>query len=187
MTWRRVALYWACFIALSVYYVAAEREPAGEAAAHLKRAPFLTVPEEQITAVQVQRGARVVRCRRVAGRWKVVDPPDSSVPSDLIAGLITNFTQLPDVEVVADHPADLAQFGLDPPVSQLVLTPVSGAPITVRLGNRNPAGTALYAQRGAGARVFLIGLNVSYYEDLLFEGVHGAPETNAKPDAGNVR
>jgi hypothetical protein len=187
MTWRRAALYWAFFIVLAVYYVAVEREPAGEAVAHLTRAPFLNIPEEQIAAVQVQRGASVVRCRRLGGRWKVVDPPDNSVPSDLIAGLITNLTQLPDVEVVADNPADLTQFGLDAPISQLVLTPVSGDPITVRLGNRNPAGTALYAQRDTSGRVFLIGLNVRYYEDLLFEGVQREPQANVKPETGNVK
>jgi hypothetical protein len=181
MTWRRAAVYWACFIVLAVYYVAAEREPAGEAAAHLKRAAFVTVPEEKIAALEIQRGATVVRCRRVQGRWKVVDPADGSVPSDLIAGLITNLTQLPDVEVVTDNPTDPAQFGLDTPASQLVLTPVSGEPITVRIGGPNPAGTALYAQRGASARVFLIGLNVRYYVDLVFEGLQRTPEAGIKP------
>ena len=186
MTWRRAAFYWAIFIFLGTYYVAVEREPAGEAAAHLTRAPFLNVPEEQLTALQVQSGDIVVRCRRIAGRWKVVDPPDSSVPSDLVAGLITNLTQLPDVEVVADKPGDLAQFGLDTPVSILVLTPASGDPITVRLGNRNPAGTAVYAQRSTSDRVFLIGLNVRYYQDLLFEGLQRAPGTNVERGTGNV-
>jgi hypothetical protein len=184
MTWRRAALYWALFLVLGVYYVAAEREPAGQAAAHLTRAPFLTVPEDQIVAVQVQRGPTVVRCRRLAGRWKVVDPPDGRAPADLIAGLIANLTQLPDVEVVAQKPADLTQFGLAPPASQLVLTPASGDPITVRLGNRNPAGTALYAQRSNSDGVFLIGLNVDYYEDLLFQGVP-LPEAHARPETAD--
>ena len=186
MTWRRAALYWGLFIVLAAYYVAAEREPAGEAAAHLTRAPFLNLGEEQIAAVQIQRGATVVLCRRLAGRWKVVDPPDSRVPADLISGLISNLTQLPDVEVVADKPADLAQFGLDKPASQLVITPVSGDPVTVRLGNRNPSGTALYAQRSTSSRVFLVGLNVRYYEDLLFEGVQPPAETNVKPETANA-
>jgi hypothetical protein len=39
------------------------------------------------------------------------------------------------------------------------------------LGSRNPSGTAIYAQRDDTRRVFLIGLNVRYYEDLLFQGV----------------
>jgi hypothetical protein len=181
MTWRHAALYWALFLILGVYYVTAEREPAGKAAAHLTRAPFLTVADDQIVAVQVQRGATAVLCRRVEGRWKVVDPPGTSAPADLIAGLISNLTQLPDVEVVAQKPADLTQFGLSTPVSQLVLTPASGNPITVRLGNRNPAGTALYAQRSNSDRVYLIGLNVGYYEDLLFQGVPGSQNTDSRP------
>jgi hypothetical protein len=185
MTWRHAALYWALFLVLGVYYVAAEREPASKAAAHLTRAPFLTVSEGQIVAAEIQRGASVVRCRRLAGRWKVVDPPDGSAPADLIAGLIDNLTQLPDVEVVAQKPADLAQFGLAPPASQLVLTPASGDPITVRLGSRNPAGTALYAQRSNSDRVFLIGLNVGYYEDLLFEGIPRPLKKNGAAEAAN--
>jgi hypothetical protein len=171
MTWRRAALYWACFLALSVYYVAGERQPAGEDAAHLTRAPFINVPESSFVAVEVQRGGEMIRCRRADGRWRVVEPAGGSVPSDLIAGLITNLTDLPDVEVVADAAADLSQFGLDDPASQLVLTPATGAPITIRMGDRNPAGTAVYAQRNDSKRVYLIGLNARYYEDLLFEGL----------------
>ena len=182
MTWRRVAIYWALFLGLATYYVAVERDAAGRAVAHLTRAAFLNIPAEQIEALQVQRGDLVVRCRQVAGRWKVVDPPGSSAPADLIAGLISNLTQLPDVEVVADKDGDLAQFGLDTPVSELLLTPASGTPITIRLGNRNPAGTAVYAQRSTSDHVFLIGLNARYYEDLLFESVrHPAhPERAAR-------
>ena len=43
------------------------------------------------------------------------------------------------------------------------------------------AGTAIYAQHGDGRRVYLIGLNVRYYEDLVFQAAppqprNGAPE-----------
>ena len=155
--------------------------------AHLTRAPFLNVPEEQIAAVQVQRGDERGALPAHRGTVEGGRPARQRVPADLIAGLITNLTQLPDVEVIADNPTDLTQFGLDAPVSQLVLTPASGDPITVRLGNRNPAGTALYAQRSTSDRVFLIGLNVRYYEDLLFEGVQREPQANVKPETGNVK
>ena len=40
---------------------------------------------------------------------------------------------------------------------------------------RNPARTAVYAQRSDSPRVFLIGLNVRYYEDLLFEALRAGP------------
>lgn len=187
MTWPRVGLYWLCFIGLSAYYVAVEREDTGVAAAHVTRAPFLSVAENEIDAVELRRGGALVRCGRVAGRWQVVEPPSRMVPPDLIAALVTNLAQLPDVEVVAETAKDLGQYGLDPPVSQIVLTPAAGPiaaarPITVRLGGRNPSGTAVYAQRDDSDRVFLIGLNVRYYEDLVFEALR----SKAPGDASDV-
>ena len=174
MTWRRVALFWGCFVVLTAYYFAVERRTGGPAVAHLTRAAFIDVPTDRIEALEAHRGAAVVRCRRVAGRWQVVEPSSAAVPSDLIAALVADLSQLPDVEVVAETSKDLSQFGLDPPASQLTLTPTGGQAIIVRLGLRNPSGTAVYAQRSDDPRVFLIGLNIRYYEELLFEALdHG--------------
>ena len=171
MTWRRALAYWACFLALGAYYLLVLREPSRPAPAHLTRAPFLSLAEPEIEALELRRGATVIRCRRVAGRWQVVEPAGAAVPSDLVTALVANLTQLPEVEVVDEGGGDLTQFGLAPPVSQMILT-MSGAPtITVRLGSRNPSGTAVYAQRNDVPRVFLIGLNVRYYEDLVFQGL----------------
>jgi len=174
MSWRRAALYWAGFLVLAAYYVAIERQPRDEAAAHLLRAPFLNVPDGQVEAVELTRGAHVVRCRRVEGRWQVVEPAGHAAPSDLVAALVANLSQAPDVEVVAESGANLVPFGLAPPDSQIVLTVSGGAPIVVRLGDRNPAGTAIYARRTGSDSVYLVGLNVRYYEDLLFEAVAGS-------------
>lgn len=168
MTWRRAALYWAVFIALTAYYLTGVRETE-QSAAHLTRAPFLNLAEDQVTALELRRGATVVRCRRSNGRWEVIEPAGRAVPPDLVTALIANLTQLPDVEVVAESGSDLSQFGLQDPVSEITLTRTGGAPVVVRLGTRNPAGTAVYAQRTDSPRVFLIGLNVRYYEDLLLE------------------
>jgi Domain of unknown function (DUF4340) len=175
MSGRRVVLYWACFALLSGYYVLMLREPPSPAAAHLARAPFLNIAADTIDGLELRRGSSVIRCRRVGGRWQVLEPAGSLVPSDLVTALVTNLSQLPDVEVVAEGNEDLSQFGLNPPVSQIVLTPDGGHTVGVRLGSRNPAGTAVYAQHGDGGRVYLIGLNVRYYEDLLFEAVRPHP------------
>jgi uncharacterized protein DUF4340 len=174
MTWRRAILYWGCFAVLAAYYLVAERRPAGEVAAHLARAPFLSLAEGEIDAVELRRDEARVRCRHIDQRWQVVEPAGRTVPSDLVGALVANLIQLPDVEVVAETSANLAQFGLDTPASQIVLTTSGGPSITVRLGSRNPAGTAVYAQRSDSGRVYLIGLNVRYYEDLVFEALRPA-------------
>ncbi len=167
MTWRRALAYWACFLLLGAYWVVVLREPSRAAPAHLTHAPFLSLAEKDIDGMELRRGAKAIRCHRVEGRWQVVEPPGGAVPSDLVTALVANLTQLPEVEVVDEGGGDVAQFGLEPPVSQITLN-VSGKPVSLRLGSRNPSGTAVYAQRDDSKRVFLIGLNVRYYEDLVF-------------------
>lgn len=170
MTWRRAGLYWAIFLALSAYYIVAVRD-SPPPVAHLTRAAFLSIPEEEIDALELRRGSVVARCRRTNGRWEVIAPADRAVPSDLIEALVANLTQLPDVEVVAEDSSGLGEFGLQAPQSEIALQRTGRAPVSVRLGAHNPAGTAVYAQRNDSPRVFLIGLNVRYYEDLLFEAL----------------
>ena len=181
MTWRRALTYWACFLVLGAYYLLVLREPSRPTPAHLTRAPFLTLAESDIQSMELRRGTDVIRCRRVDGRWQVVEPAGGAVPSDLVTALVSNLTQLPDVEVVDEGGGDITQFGLDPPVSQITLTQTGAPPTSVRFGSRNPPGTAIYAQHGDGRRVYLIGLNVRYYEDLVFQAAppqprNGAPE-----------
>jgi hypothetical protein len=135
------------------------------------RARAADLAENEIDAMDLRRGATTIRCRRMDGRWRVVEPATGQVPSDLVTALVANLTQLPEVEVVDEEGGNLTQFGLDPPVSQMTLTLAGGKLVHVRLGSRNPSGTAIYAQRDDSRRVFLIGLNVRYYEDLLFQGV----------------
>jgi hypothetical protein len=169
MTWTRAALYWAVFLTLFAYYVLAVRE--SPPVAQLTRDTFLSIPEDQIDALELRRGTSFVRCRRSDGRWRVTDPADRAVPSDLVAALVATLVQTPDVEVVAEDSARLDEFGLREPTSELTLRRSGHAPLRVRLGGVNPAGTAVYAQRDGSPRVFLIGLNVRYYEDLVFEAL----------------
>jgi len=170
MTWRSAAVYWAVFLGLSGYYLLAVRETPAPIA-HLTRAAFLDVPADKIEAIAVRRDGKLVRCRQVNGRWTLTEPAGRSVSADLIETLVGNLTQLPDVEVVAENSDALGEFGLQTPQSEITVQASGRAALSVRLGAPNPAGTAVYAQRSDSQRVFLIGLNVRYYEDLLFEAL----------------
>ena len=171
MSWRRATLYWACFLGLGLYYLIGERPPGRESVRSARRAAFLNISAAEVQLVEARHDTETVRCRRVDGRWKVEQPAGAAVPSDLVAGLISNLADLKDVEVVAERPSDLAQFGLDAPAFRLTLTPAAGPPITLRLGGSNPSGTAVYAQHGD--RVYLVGLNSRYYAELLFDNARG--------------
>jgi hypothetical protein len=174
MTWRRAALYWVILLGLYAYDHAAGRDtPASETPP--VRAAFLGIAADRIDAFEVRRATSVVQCRRVDGRWKVIEPADRAAPADLIEALVASVTELPEVEVVADSSARLADFGLQEPQSEMTLRGAGHTLARVRLGAQNPAGTAVYAQRDDSPMVVLVGLNVRYYENLLFSEV-GPPQ-----------
>jgi hypothetical protein len=56
-------------------------------------------------------------------------------------------------------------------MSEIEATIDGAAPRRVRvlLGAPNPTRTAIYAKRDDAAAVYMVGLNVRYYEDLMFE------------------
>jgi len=44
-----------------------------------------------------------------------------------------------------------------------------GKTMKIKLGARNPPQTAIYAQTNTKPRILLVGVNVQYYADLLYE------------------
>ena len=51
------------------------------------------------------------------------------------------------------------------------------------IGETNPTGTAVYARRGGNPVVVLIGRNVRYYEDLIFQALPSGQVPAADVDA----
>jgi hypothetical protein len=50
-----------------------------------------------------------------------------------------------------------------------VIGDASAKPVTVEIGARNPTRTAVYARRSDQPSIFLVGMNLSYYIDLIFD------------------
>jgi len=174
MSWRAVGIVYAVLALLVVAVLLDQRPPAD--APIPDSAPsrsLLGVDESAVHAVVFRRGDAQVRAERADGRWRTVEPVGAAVPPDLVDAAVATLTAGQVSEVVAGDgkAADLAVFGLVHPSSAIVLTTdVGGAPreTTVLLGDRNPTRTALYARRAEDPRVYLVGLNVRYYEDLIF-------------------
>jgi hypothetical protein len=180
MSWRAVGAIYLVFAGLLAFVLTVERPPA-VAPPPPEAAPersLLGVDESAVRAIAFQRGDMQVRAVRDDGRWRVVEPSRAAVPPDLIEAEVATLTAGQVSEVVADGAApDLAAFGLTRPRSAIVLTiDGGGAPrdVTVLLGDRNPTHTALYARRSGDPRVYLVGLNVRYYEELIFEAAGAA-------------
>lgn len=173
MSWRRVAAIYVVLAVLAGYWVLFERvgeervpgsEPPPAAASLLEAEP------EAVTAIVVRRGDREVAAVVSDGRWRTRPPATGeNVPSDLLAALAGTLTAGQASEALIDaSAADLVEFGLDRPETEIEVT-LAGEPGTVRvqLGRPNPPRTAIYAQRTDRAVVYLVGLNLRYYSDLV--------------------
>ena len=64
----------------------------------------------------------------------------------------------------------MAAYGLAPPDSTVIIEG-EGEPgtETIFIGGYNPTKTAVYARKDGSPEVVLLGYNVKYYEDLIFQ------------------
>ncbi len=185
MRWRQVVLAWMVCGGLAAEYWAFERRPPElRAEPEPARPRFITLRAAEVREVRLSRDGRTIVSRREgAGGWAVLDPPAVSIPPDLIGAFANALAEAEEIARVGAADADPAAFGLDAGATRVELRPERGEPVVVTIGGSNPTGTAVYARRQGATEVVLIGRNVRYYEDLIFQALPAprvpAAETNA--------
>ncbi len=180
MSWRRVAIIYAVLALLVAWVVVFERDaPAPETATVDPGAPsqsLLGADASAVAGVRFTRRGQVIRAERADDRWRAVEPRGVKVSPDLIDATVATLTAGQPSELLS-HEAqdDLAAYGLDAPTASIdvVLREAPERPITVLIGGRNPTQTAVYARRSDQPAIFLVGLNLSYYIDLIFDAAPG--------------
>lgn len=177
MRWRQVILLYAVAVALGGWYLTIERQPETPKTADRRR--FLNLDARGLREVRVRRADQVMVSRWDAGGWVIVEPAGGFVPSDLIAAFTNALAAAEEIARVTDRTDDAKQYGLDERASRIEIVPIRGDPIIVVLGEMNPTRTAVYARLDAAPEVVLVGRNIRYYEDLIFEALsaHEAPTT----------
>jgi hypothetical protein len=185
MRWRQVVLLYAVAVALGGWYWNVGRGQL-EVPRTEDRRRFLNLDAGRLREVRVRRAGSVMVSRWDAGGWVVVEPAGGFVPSDLIAAFTNALAAAEEIARVADGTTDAKQYGLDERASRIEIVPANGDPIIVVLGQTNPTGTAVYARRDAAPEIILVGRNIRYYEDLIFEALSAreAPTTEQGAPVG---
>ncbi len=177
MTWRRVGVIYLVLAVLAAWFVAVELRPARTDHTHDPGAPersLLGVDAAAVVRLALRRDGTTITVARDDDRWRVVEPAAVAVPPDLIAALVATLTAGQVSEVMTrEAGGDAAAFGLAAPAAAIDVTLRDvPAPIHVLLGGTNPTKTALYAERTDDRAIYLVGLNVRYYSDLIFDSAH---------------
>ena len=185
MRWRQVGLLYLVAAALAAEYVLVEQERPQGKQGRAPRARLLDVGTDDIREIRLHHGGRTVVTRRSEGRWAVTEPADASIPPDLVKAFVEALMGAEEIQQVSGTSAQPSAFGLDDAAasSRVELVRGDGAPVVVTIGGPNPTGTAVYARRGNGPEVILIGRNVRYYEDLIFQALPAGEVPAGEGDA----
>lgn len=174
MSWRRVAAIYAV-LAMLAGWIAILDHTAPAPATDTPTTPgpsLLEVDAAAVSGITFRRDTAVVRAVREQGRWRVLEPAGAQIPPDLLEATIATLTTGQSAErLETGAQQDLAAYGLATPSTSLEIA-VGGmsTPVTVVVGGRNPTRTAVYARRSDRAVIYLVGMNLSYYIDLVFDG-----------------
>lgn len=166
MAWPRALAYVLVAVVLGAWFFATAPAPAPSPA--YAPPPPREAPTPAINVFELEASGRIVRAKRVAEQWQIVEPAGAAVPGDLISALISAVLETP-AEPVASNAEHLADFGLDKPWARLSFGRPTGAPVTLVLGNANPSQTGLYGRLEGNPQILLLGLNVRYYVDLVLK------------------
>jgi hypothetical protein len=175
MTWTRVAVVYGV-LAILVGYLTLIDRPNTEPTANVVPAPptnsLLGTDAATVRSLTLRKDGRTVRATREDGRWRALEPAAAHIPPDLFDAAIAALTAGQASEKLADDPSHgLADYGLDAPTATIEIAggDTTRPPVSVLIGARNPTQTAVYALRSDEDAIYLVGMNLRYYIDLIFE------------------
>jgi len=155
----RLILWALLFCGLLLYIVLFEqpRRPAEQVPAENIIKVFSVAPQDISGLEIIQNGSSISIARGVAG-WEIAGRSGVLVNQEMIDSMITAAADTVVVEMVADNPGDLSQYGLAEPRLQLHLTARQAENSAVLLiGKDSPSGVSCYALMRGSTKVMLIG------------------------------
>ncbi len=161
MRWQPTAALAALLIALAAFYYVYEVRlgPEREKAETRKGRVFAAEPAE-VTELTIRRQADTVRVKRDGEAWQVLEPVRARGDRGRIEDVLTTLVTAKMDRQVADRPASLAEFGLEPPAAEVTLALKDGRTLGLALGAKNPTGVWVYARQRERPGVFVLSESV---------------------------
>ncbi len=174
MTWGRIATYYVLAGVLGGFFFLSE-EPSPTSFA-LKVEPvvpqhqFLPIARAEIGELEITRVEGTLHFKFNGKSWDVIRPAGAPVTSGVVASFLEDLTPEKEIRIMDNNAEDLAVYGLDKPSSTIIVRNGDRSQeATVLVGSLNPSSSAYYAHRSDQRTVVLLGYNIGYYGDLMFE------------------
>jgi hypothetical protein len=163
---RGTAILLAVLAALAAWLWLFERARLVAPAAPETEPPLLAAsPDDVARLALVERGTALVASRAEDG-W--VDDAGRRWPGDAVDDVLQAIASLRPLMTVDPDPRLADDYGLGPAATRLELADGAGRRlVALDVGERNPAGTALYVRRGDDRTVVLVGAVLAWELDKL--------------------
>ena len=131
-----------------------------------KEEKILSLDTQHIQAITFHpRDGEAVTCRRQGATWGIEEPKKLPADASAVSSFLSSLAGATVEEVVDPHPANLKDFGLDPPAFTLeVATDAKPAKFALNFGDDTPTSGGVYAQVAGNPRVFTL---ASYLKSSL--------------------
>ena len=161
MRWKTSALLAVLLVALGgFYYIYEIRGEADRERAASRKGRVFTAEPAAVTTFQLKRPDDTVTLSRDGDAWRLTSPITARGNRGTIDDTLTTIlTAKIDREIEA-KPASLADFGLDRPAAQVMLTLKDGKQLALDLGAKSPTGVWVYAREEGKPAVFALGDSV---------------------------
>jgi hypothetical protein len=147
MRWQTTAGLAVILLLLGVFYyvweirLGPEREKAES-----RKGQMFSAEAGNVTEVEIKRGPEIVKFQREGEGWRMLAPVQTRGDRGAIDELITSVLTAKIDREIAATPASLAEFGLDAPQAEVILTLKDGRRLGVQLGAKNPTGVWVYGR-----------------------------------------
>jgi hypothetical protein len=134
------------------------KHPSTSAASTTPASPkILALSDNQIQQIRIAKsGSPPVVLKKLADKWAIAEPKAMPADQDAVNSLTSSISTLNADRLIEDHPANLAEFGLDNPKEEVDVTLKDGKTDKLLLGSDTPSGSDSYAKLETKPAVYTI-------------------------------
>ena len=157
MRWQTTAVVAVVLLALGAFYYVYEiKGGPARAKVEAQKGRLWTADAGDVTEVELKRRGEVVRLKREADGWQILEPVTARGDRAKVDETLTTLTTARVDREIESAPKRLDQYGLDTPAADITLRLKDGRQLGLQLGAKNPTGVWAYAREAGKPAVFVV-------------------------------
>src|SRR5712691_5866575 len=157
MRWQTTAVVAVVLLALGAFYYVYEiKGGPARAKVEAQKGRLWTVDAGDVTEVELKRSGEVVKLKREADGWQILEPVTARGDRGKVDETLTTLTTARVDREIESAPKRLDQYGLATPAADITLRLKDGRQLGLQLGAKNPTGVWVYAREAGKPAVFVV-------------------------------